>query len=158
MESPFHSLTPFLTLFCNCQFRGLDPIQFQDHIPAGWRLETRLFTRLLCLVVKSKSHCDWRLVSQSVSLGVIFITFWQLWSCFSGAPSLDERTGLSFYMLLAVASVVFLGSEFLSTRDHILLPQIWDFPFRRLLRLAGSRWRYSTPPPHGCCRVFCVIL
>jgi hypothetical protein len=21
--------------------------------------------------------------------------------------------------------------------------------FRRLLRLAGSRWRYSTPPPHG---------
>jgi hypothetical protein len=23
-------------------------------------------------------------------------------------------------------------------------------PFRRLLRLAGSRWRYSTPPPHGC--------
>jgi hypothetical protein len=22
-------------------------------------------------------------------------------------------------------------------------------PFRRLLRLAGSRWRYSTPPPHG---------
>jgi hypothetical protein len=27
----------------------------------------------------------------------------------------------------------------------------WPFlvPFRRLLRLAGSRWRYSTPPPHG---------
>jgi hypothetical protein len=22
-------------------------------------------------------------------------------------------------------------------------------PFRRVLRLAGSRWRYSTPPPHG---------
>jgi hypothetical protein len=22
-------------------------------------------------------------------------------------------------------------------------------PFRRLLRLVGSRWRYSTPPPHG---------
>jgi hypothetical protein len=22
-------------------------------------------------------------------------------------------------------------------------------PFRRLLRLAGSRWRYPTPPPHG---------
>jgi hypothetical protein len=27
----------------------------------------------------------------------------------------------------------------LGTRDHILLSQIWDFPFRRLLRLAGSR-------------------
>jgi hypothetical protein len=23
------------------------------------------------------------------------------------------------------------------------------FPFRRLLRLAGSRWKYSTPRPHG---------
>jgi hypothetical protein len=33
--------------------------------------------------------------------------------------------------------------------DNILLSRIWDFPFRRLLRLARSRWRYSTPPPHG---------
>jgi hypothetical protein len=53
-------------------------------------------------------------------------------------------------MLLALASVVFLGSESLSTGDYILLSQIWDFPFRRLLRLAGSRWRYLTPPTHGC--------
>jgi hypothetical protein len=42
-----------------------------------------------------------------------------------------------------------LGSESLGTRDHILLSQISDFPFGRLLRLAGSRWRYSIPPPHG---------
>jgi hypothetical protein len=41
------------------------------------------------------------------------------------------------------------GSESLRTGDHILLSQIWDFPFRRLLRLEGSRWRYSTPPPNG---------
>jgi hypothetical protein len=67
---------------------------------------------------------------------------------FWGALS-DERTGLSFFMLLALASVVFLGSESLSTRDHILLSQIRDFPFRRLLRLAGSQWRYSTPPPQA---------
>jgi hypothetical protein len=43
----FHSLTPFLPLFCSCQFRRLDSIKFlcsQAHIPAGWRLETRLFT------------------------------------------------------------------------------------------------------------------
>jgi hypothetical protein len=53
------------------------------------------------------------------------------------------------YMLLVLASAVFLGSDFLGTRDRILLYQILDFPFRRLLRLAGSRWRYSTPPPHG---------
>jgi hypothetical protein len=59
------------------------------------------------------------------------------------------------YMLLALASVVFLGSESLWTRNHILLSRIWDFPFCRLLRLAGSRWRYSTPPPHKAreCRI-----
>jgi hypothetical protein len=50
MESSFHSLTPFLPLVCNCQFRRLDWIQFlcsQAHIPAGWRPETRLFTSRL---------------------------------------------------------------------------------------------------------------
>jgi hypothetical protein len=56
-------------------------------------------------------------------------------------------------MLLALPSAVFLGSKSLGTRDHILLSQIWDFPLRRLLRLAESRWRYSTPPLHG---FFCL--
>jgi hypothetical protein len=45
MKSSFHSLVSFLPLFCNCQFRILDWIQFlcsQAHIPAGWRLGTRL--------------------------------------------------------------------------------------------------------------------
>jgi hypothetical protein len=79
-------------------------------------------------------------------------------------------------MLLTLASVVILESESLETHDHILLSQIRDspnledqvpriyiprehggpvispgtgFPSRRLLRLAGRRWGYSTPPPHG---------
>jgi hypothetical protein len=52
------------------------------------------------------------------------------------------------YMLLAHAIVVFVGSESLGIRDHILQSQISDFPFRRLLLFSGSRWRYSTPPPH----------
>jgi hypothetical protein len=50
MKSSFHSLIPFLSLFCNCQFRRLNSIQFlysQAHIPAGWRLETRLDSMLL---------------------------------------------------------------------------------------------------------------
>jgi hypothetical protein len=67
---------------------------------------------------------------------------------FLWASSLMRGRVWLLYMLLALASVVFLGSESLWTRNHILLSQIWDFPFRRLLRLAGSRWRYSTPPPH----------
>jgi hypothetical protein len=61
----------------------------------------------------------------------------------------DERTGLSFAPVAGLASADNLGPEFLGTRDHILLSQIRDFPFHRLLRLAGSRRRYSTPPPHG---------
>jgi hypothetical protein len=30
-----------------------------------------------------------------------------------------------------------------------VIPPGTEFPFRRLLLLAGRRWRYSTPPPHG---------
>jgi hypothetical protein len=30
-----------------------------------------------------------------------------------------------------------------------VIPPGTGFPFRRLLRLAGLRWKYSTPPPHG---------
>jgi hypothetical protein len=49
MKSSFHSLISFLPLFCDCQFRRLNSIQFlcsQAHILAGWRLETRLSTQL----------------------------------------------------------------------------------------------------------------
>jgi hypothetical protein len=61
----------------------------------------------------------------------------------------DERMGLSFTIAAGLASAVIVGSEFRGTRDHILLSQIRDFPFRRLLQLAGLRWRYSTSTPHG---------
>jgi hypothetical protein len=65
------------------------------------------------------------------------------------SPSLTRGRVCLLYMQLTLARVVFLGSEFLGTLDHILLSQIWDFPFCRLLRLPGSRWKYSTPLPHG---------
>jgi hypothetical protein len=52
-------------------------------------------------------------------------------------------------LLLVLASIFILGSESHRARNHILLSKIWDFPFCRLLRLAGLRWRDSTPPPHG---------
>jgi hypothetical protein len=79
----------------------------------------------------------------------IFDTLWQLRLFFFGMPFLMRGWICLLYMLLALASIVFIGSDSLGTRDHTLLSQIRDFPFRRLLRLAGSRWRYSTPPPHG---------
>jgi hypothetical protein len=71
----------------------------------------------------------------------MFIALCQLRSCFSVGPSLTRERVCLLYMLLALDRVVFSGPS--------LLSQILDFPFRRLLRLAGSRWRYSNPPPHG---------
>jgi hypothetical protein len=50
------------------------------------------------------------------------------------------------------------GPESLGARDHILLSPIWDFPFPRLLRLTGSRWRYSTLPSHGFDQVLTLPL
>jgi hypothetical protein len=52
-------------------------------------------------------------------------------------------------LLLVLASAVTFGSESRGTRHHILLSQLRDFSFRRLLRLALLRWRYSAPPPYG---------
>jgi hypothetical protein len=60
----------------------------------------------------------------------------------------DERV-YRLQLLLALASAVIFWSEFHTTRHRILLSQIRDFLFRRLLRLTGWRWRYSTPLPHG---------
>jgi hypothetical protein len=74
---------------------------------------------------------------------------WQLRVCWFGAPSLTRGRVCPLRLLLALASAVIFGSESRGTRDHILLSQIRDFPFRRLLRLTGLQWRYSTPPPHG---------
>jgi hypothetical protein len=108
------------------------------HLSAGF-LSGRLADRLTDSVVKSKSksHCDWRSVSQLVLVS-IFITVWQLQSCFCGAPSLTRGRVCLLYMLLPLTSAVFLGSESLGTRDHILLSLIRDFPFRRLFSLVNS--------------------
>jgi hypothetical protein len=82
------------------------------------------------LTQTSKSKVTLRLTaSQSVSLGVkppsgahdqIFYTVWHLRSCFCGAPSLTRGRVSLLYMLLALASAVFLGSESLGTRDQPL--------------------------------------
>jgi hypothetical protein len=43
---------------------------------------------------------------------------------YCGAPSLTRGRVCHLYMLLALASAVFLGSESLGTRGHILLSEI----------------------------------
>jgi hypothetical protein len=97
-------------------------------------------------------------VSRSVCLGIkhpsgaydqIFVTVRHLRVSSCGALSLTRGRVCRLQLLLVLASAVIIGSESLGTRNHILLSQIRDFPFRRRLRVAGSRWRYSTPPSHG---------
>jgi hypothetical protein len=78
-----------------------------------------------------------------------FFTVRHLLVCWCEVLSLMRGWVCRLQLLLALASAVILGSESRGTRDYILLSQIWDFPFRLLLRLAGLRWRYSTTPTHG---------
>jgi hypothetical protein len=97
MKSSFHSLIP------SCNYSATaSSIQFQAHIPAGWRLELDC-TLLDCTA--GHIATEGQSVSQSVSKSwcrapsgahdQTFITLCQLRSSFSGAPS-DERTGLYF--------------------------------------------------------------
>jgi hypothetical protein len=124
----------------------LDTLNFWPHY-------TNPLLQLNCQLSQGQSH--WQSVSKSwfwVPSGAhdqIFITVWQLWSCFCQAHSLTRGWVCLLYMLLALASAVFLRSKSFSTCNHILLSQIWDFPLRCRLQLAGSQWRYSTLPPHG---------
>jgi hypothetical protein len=66
-----------------------------------------------------------------------------LWGALS-----DERTGLTFIYAAGPCqrNLSLVRAPWVS-RPYFT--HIWDFPFRRLLRLAGSWWRYSIPPPHG---------
>jgi hypothetical protein len=53
-------------------------------------------------------------------------------------------------LLPTLASAVIFGSESRGTDDHILLSQIRDFLFRRLLRLTRLRWGIRLPTTlHG---------
>jgi hypothetical protein len=71
-----------------------------------------------------------------------FITIRQLWVCWCGTLSLTRGRVCRLQLSLVLASAVILESESSGTRDHILLSQIRDFSFRRLLRLAGLRCKY----------------
>jgi hypothetical protein len=63
-----------------------------------------------------------------------------------GGLSLTRGQICRLQLLLVLASPVIFGSESPGTCDHILLSQIRDFPFRRLLKLAGALSDERTGP------------
>jgi hypothetical protein len=109
----------------------------ESSLLSSW-LHAKLWTPELSLLSVSQSQSHIATDGQSISESwcrnpsgahdQIFITVWQLRSCFCGASSLTRGRVCLLYTLMALASVVFLGSESLGFRDHILLSQIWDLP------------------------------
>jgi hypothetical protein len=60
--------------------------------------------------------------------------------CWCGAASLTRGWICRLQLLLDLASAAIFVSVSRVTHDHILLPQIIFFSFRRLLGLSGIRW------------------
>jgi hypothetical protein len=96
----------------------------------------------------------------------LFVTVTQLWVWWCGAPSLTRgrvcrllATGPRHSRHSRILLPYFNVSDS-RLRQHekrpmtqeqggpVIPPENW-VPFRRLLRLAGLRWRYSNLPPHG---------
>jgi hypothetical protein len=96
-------------------------------------------SRPVCLGIKHPSGAY-----DQIFISVLTVASLLMWGALS-----DKRTGLSFTIAADPRQRSHYRVRVPWDLDHILLSQIRDFPFRRrLLQLAGLRWRYSTPPPH----------
>jgi hypothetical protein len=120
---------------CNCMpphsLRNWTVSQSQSHIATDGQSVT-------------KSWCQAPSGTQIFSYYYLTVTVLFLWGALS-----DEKTGLSFVYAagssqrsLSRVRVPWYSRPYFTVSDLRL-------PFCHLLRLAGSQWRYSTPPPHG---------
>jgi hypothetical protein len=133
-------LAPFLTGPRAASLRMTNHESLLTHwTPREWILLRHVKAKVTLRLTVGRSVSKSRCRAPFGDHDQIFITVWKLWSSFCEAPSLTRGRVCLLYMLLYLANAIFLGSESLGTRDHILLSQIWDFPFRCLLRLAGSK-------------------
>jgi hypothetical protein len=67
------------------------------------------------------------------------------WSCFAVSDSrLPQPGGPGSHIYIYI---------YIPQQGGPVIPSSTGFRFRRLLRLAGLRWRYSNPPPHGMTQI-----
>jgi hypothetical protein len=135
----------------------LRPWRWRRHVPLKSLLTFKGLHGIIYRKTTSLSLMLRPTVSWPVCLGIkhlsgaydqIFITVRQLRISWCGVLSLTRGQVCRLQLLLVLTSAVILGSASRGTRHHILLSQIRDFRFCRLLRLAGLCWRYSTTTPH----------
>jgi hypothetical protein len=124
-------------------------------------------TYVCLLYTKSESESYVTTDGQSASLSWNEAPMWglrqhiyycQLRVCRCGAVCLTRGRVCRLQLLLTLASAVILGSESCGTRDHVLLSQIRDFPFRRLLRLASRSCRTGRVENIASRLVHCCML
>jgi hypothetical protein len=133
MKPSFHNLIPFLPPLLN-HSTAISRDSLQLRLRVGQRLFT---TGGLPPISTSWYRVHWD------SGPEFFFSIEQLRHSPYITSSLTRGWVCHLRLLLALASAFILGSESRGIRDYILLTQIRDIPFCRLLRLAGLRWRYS---------------
>jgi hypothetical protein len=131
------SLIPLLPLFCSNQFRRLNSTTLE------------YCSLLLNQKSKSKSHCDWRSVSQQVLVAIPIwspwsdiYSVWQLRSCFRGTPSLTRGRVCLLYVRWPLPAHSFSGPSPLGLATVFYCLRFETSFFVAFLRLAGSRWWY----------------
>jgi hypothetical protein len=140
MKSSLHSLInflPFLLIHLRLPSPELDP--FLDNNSLKRQSQSYIATDGQSV---SKSWC--RAPSGAHYQIFITVTVLFLWGALP-----NERTSLSFLYAAGPCQRSLSRVRVPWDSRPYFMSQIWDFPFRRLLRLAESRWRYSTLPPHG---------
>jgi hypothetical protein len=119
-----------VTVFYCVRFETSLFVASYDSQGHGGGSRTRLATGTVLTLSQSHISTDGQSISKTECRATsgahdqIFVTLWQLRSCFSGAPSLTRGWVCLLCMLLALGRVVFLGSDSLGTRDHNFLFQI----------------------------------
>jgi hypothetical protein len=145
------------------------PTQFNTSAPnlISWQSVVPKFDSSLFSLCLSHSQSQSHIATDGQSV-LVSSPIWGSWPdtlrpCFCGAPSLTRGRVCLLYMVLALASVVFLRSEPLGTRHRILLSQIWDFSFHSLLRLACwtliyNHFTQTTQKTASIVKVACLLI